>query len=168
MGKERSQHAPAVLPVTPFNTPTRSHARSPTRASITLPEFACTYSPPWHHPPARSRLQRAPPLQPPASFLNPPPPCHYFTSKPLRPLFLFCVCRRARGITHLRVLACSEGPPSSPWRVSPPLQPAEGQFDETVAEGLDFLLAKLQARGMVRDPPTYPLPLARPAALPSS
>jgi mannan endo-1,4-beta-mannosidase len=52
------------------------------------------------------------------------------------------------GVDNLRILGGSEGPDSEPFRVIPALEPAPGEHDERVAEGLDFLLAEMKARGM--------------------
>ncbi len=52
------------------------------------------------------------------------------------------------GVDNLRVMAASEGPDSEPWRVSPAVQPEPGVYDETLLEGLDFLLAEMAARDM--------------------
>ncbi len=52
------------------------------------------------------------------------------------------------GITQLRVLALSEGPGSEPYRVGPAVQNSPGKYDESVWEGLDFLLAEMKKRDM--------------------
>ncbi|MFW6205786.1 MAG: glycoside hydrolase 5 family protein [Gemmatimonadota bacterium] len=52
------------------------------------------------------------------------------------------------GVTNVRVLAASEGPPDEPWRVHPSAQPGPGEYDERVLRGLDFLLAELGKRDM--------------------
>ena len=52
------------------------------------------------------------------------------------------------GVNNLRILGDSEGPDTEPFRVVPALQPEPGKYDERVAEGLDFLLAEMKARGM--------------------
>lgn len=51
-------------------------------------------------------------------------------------------------VTNLRIMAGSEGPDDAPWRVNPSLQPAPGEYNETLLEGLDFLLTELHKRGM--------------------
>lgn len=51
-------------------------------------------------------------------------------------------------INNLRIMAGSEGPDDAPWRVSPSLQPAPGIYNETILEGLDFLLAEMGKRDM--------------------
>jgi mannan endo-1,4-beta-mannosidase len=54
----------------------------------------------------------------------------------------------ALGITNLRVMAGSEGPDSEPWRAVPSLQPAPGMYNVDLLDGLDFLLAEMNERGM--------------------
>lgn len=55
---------------------------------------------------------------------------------------------QALGIDNLRIIAGSEGPESEPWRLKPVLQPAPGQYNEDLLEGLDFLLAEMARRDM--------------------
>lgn len=55
---------------------------------------------------------------------------------------------RSLGIANLRIMAASEGPDSEPWRMAPALQPEPGIFNETLLEGLDFLLSELGKRDM--------------------
>ena len=59
------------------------------------------------------------------------------------------------GITHLRILAASEGPDSEPWRISPSLQPCPGRYNDNVLDGLDWLILQLGRRRIrtVCDPP---------------
>jgi mannan endo-1,4-beta-mannosidase len=52
------------------------------------------------------------------------------------------------GITNLRVMASSEGPNTEPFRIVPALMIAPGVYDESVLDGLDFLLAEMGKRGM--------------------
>lgn len=52
------------------------------------------------------------------------------------------------GVTNLRVMAATEGPPGEPWRVHPSVQPGPGEYDERLLRGLDFLLAELAKRDM--------------------
>ncbi|MFW5973415.1 MAG: glycoside hydrolase 5 family protein [Bacteroidota bacterium] len=52
------------------------------------------------------------------------------------------------GVNNIRVMASSEGPDDAPWRVTPSLQPAPGEFNEDLLEGLDFLLAEMARRDM--------------------
>lgn len=57
---------------------------------------------------------------------------------------------KAHGVTNLRVLTGSEGSGqvNGVQRVSPPLQPEQGVFDNEVAKGLDVLLAEMGKRDM--------------------
>lgn len=52
------------------------------------------------------------------------------------------------GIKNLRIVALTEGPDTSPYRVTPSNQPSPGQFDENLLEGLDFLLAEMAKRDL--------------------
>ena len=52
------------------------------------------------------------------------------------------------GITNLRIMACSDGPVDSPWRVSPALQNSPGIYNEDLWQGLDFLLYEMSKREM--------------------
>jgi mannan endo-1,4-beta-mannosidase len=52
------------------------------------------------------------------------------------------------GINNLRIMAGSEGPDDQPYRMLPSLQSAPGQYNEDVAEGLDFLLEEMRKRKM--------------------
>ncbi|MCB0634656.1 MAG: cellulase family glycosylhydrolase [Saprospiraceae bacterium] len=54
----------------------------------------------------------------------------------------------ALNITNLRIMASGEGPDDAPWRVSPSLQPAPGEYNENLLKGLDFLLAEMGKRNM--------------------
>lgn len=51
------------------------------------------------------------------------------------------------GITNLRIQAGAEGPDNEPFRVTPALQTAPGQYNDEVLDGLDFLLAEMGKRG---------------------
>jgi len=51
------------------------------------------------------------------------------------------------GITNLRVMVGPEGPDNEPFRVSPALQVAPGQYSDVMLDGLDFLLAEMGKRG---------------------
>ena len=55
-----------------------------------------------------------------------------------------------RGVTNLRVLAGAEGTGkiNGVDRVSPPLQPSKGIFDNNLLSGLDFLLLEMGKRNM--------------------
>jgi mannan endo-1,4-beta-mannosidase len=52
------------------------------------------------------------------------------------------------GIDNLRVQAGSEGPNTEPWRIVPSMQPEPGSYDQSVLDGLDFLLHEMGKRGM--------------------
>jgi mannan endo-1,4-beta-mannosidase len=55
---------------------------------------------------------------------------------------------RALGVTNLRVMAASEGPDTEPYRMTPALMTAPGEYNESVLDGLDYLLAQIGARDM--------------------
>ena len=55
---------------------------------------------------------------------------------------------RDLGLTNLRVMASSEGPNSEPYRMVPALMTSPGEYDGSVLDGLDFLLAEMGKRGM--------------------
>jgi mannan endo-1,4-beta-mannosidase len=55
---------------------------------------------------------------------------------------------RDLGLCNLRIMAAGEGPETEPWRMKPALQPAPGQYNENLLDGLDFLLAEMAKRGM--------------------
>lgn len=52
------------------------------------------------------------------------------------------------GITNLRIMAGSEGPDEEPWRMSPALQTSQGEYNQEVLDGLDFLLEEMGKRNM--------------------
>ena len=52
------------------------------------------------------------------------------------------------GVTNLRVMAASEGPNTEPYRMVPALIVSPGEYDESVLDGLDFLLAEIGKRDM--------------------
>ena len=55
----------------------------------------------------------------------------------------------AKGINHLRIMASSEGAPTpQPFRMSPALMDAPGQYNEVVFQGLDICLDEMSKRGM--------------------
>lgn len=55
----------------------------------------------------------------------------------------------AVGINHLRIMAASEGAPTTqPFRMNPPLLNAPGDYNEDVFQGLDICLAEMSKRGM--------------------
>jgi mannan endo-1,4-beta-mannosidase len=51
------------------------------------------------------------------------------------------------GLTNLRVMASSEGPNTEPYRMVPALMISPGEYDGSVLDGLDFLLAEMGKRG---------------------
>ena len=53
------------------------------------------------------------------------------------------------GITNLRILVGSDGEEGIKWKASPVLQPSPGVYNDTILEGLDYLMLQLQRRGMV-------------------
>lgn len=55
---------------------------------------------------------------------------------------------KENGITNLRVLVGAEGPNNQPYRVTPGLQVAPGEYNDTLLAGLDFLLAEMGRRDM--------------------
>lgn len=55
---------------------------------------------------------------------------------------------KALGVNNLRIMGGSEGPDTEPFRMLPSLQPAPGQYNEEVLDGLDFLLAEMKKRDM--------------------
>ncbi|MCK7482302.1 MAG: hypothetical protein M0C28_38025 [Candidatus Moduliflexus flocculans] len=55
---------------------------------------------------------------------------------------------RDLGVTNLRVMASSEGPNTEPYRMVPALMTAPGEYDGSVLDGLDFLLAEMGKRGL--------------------
>lgn len=55
---------------------------------------------------------------------------------------------RGLGVTNLRVMASSEGPNTEPYRMVPALMTSPGEYDGSVLDGLDFLLAEMGKRGM--------------------
>ncbi len=52
------------------------------------------------------------------------------------------------GVTNLRIMASSEGPNTEPHRMVPALMISPGEYDGSVLDGLDFLLAEMGKRGM--------------------
>ena len=53
------------------------------------------------------------------------------------------------GINNLRILVGSDGEEGPKWKVTPVLQPAPGVYNDTILDGLDYLMQQLQRRGMV-------------------
>ncbi len=52
------------------------------------------------------------------------------------------------GINNLRILAGAEGPNNEPYRVTPALQLEPGVYNDTLLDGLDFLLNEMSKRKM--------------------
>ncbi len=52
------------------------------------------------------------------------------------------------GITNLRILAGAEGPNNEPRRVTPALQLEPGVYNDTLLDGLDYLMNELDKRDM--------------------
>ena len=52
------------------------------------------------------------------------------------------------GISNVRVLASGEGPDSVASHVVPVLQPEPGVYNDTILQGLDYLIAELEKREM--------------------
>ena len=52
------------------------------------------------------------------------------------------------GVANLRLMASSEGPDSEPYRMTPALMTAPGEYNPAVLDGLDFLLSQMGHRGM--------------------
>ncbi len=52
------------------------------------------------------------------------------------------------GIKQLRIMALSEGPDASPYRVVPAVQTSPGVYNEKLLQGLDYLLIQMKKRGM--------------------
>ena len=53
------------------------------------------------------------------------------------------------GINNLRILVGSDGEEGIKWKASPVLQPSPGVYNDTILDGLDYLMLQLQRRGMV-------------------
>jgi mannan endo-1,4-beta-mannosidase len=54
---------------------------------------------------------------------------------------------KQNGITNIRVQAGAEGPDNEPFRVTPSLQTAPGEYNDEMLDGLDFLLSEMGKRG---------------------
>jgi mannan endo-1,4-beta-mannosidase len=52
------------------------------------------------------------------------------------------------GVTNLRIMASSEGPDTEPHRMVPSLEPSPGDYNQSVLDGLDYLLAQMGKRDM--------------------
>ncbi len=55
---------------------------------------------------------------------------------------------KANGMTNLRVMIGADGPNGVPSKVQPTLQIRPGVYNDTIFEGLDFLMAEMGKRGM--------------------
>ena len=55
---------------------------------------------------------------------------------------------KALGVTNLRVLAGADGDESLPFKAEPALQTAPGVYNDTILDGLDYMLAEMGKRGM--------------------
>jgi mannan endo-1,4-beta-mannosidase len=55
---------------------------------------------------------------------------------------------KAAGIRNLRVLALSEGPDNTPYRILPAVQDEPANLKEDMMVGLDYLLVEIHKRGM--------------------
>ena len=53
------------------------------------------------------------------------------------------------GINNLRILVGSDGEEGTKWKVKPVLQTSPGVYNDTILDGLDYLMQQLQQRGMV-------------------
>jgi mannan endo-1,4-beta-mannosidase len=52
------------------------------------------------------------------------------------------------GIDNLRILVGGDGPEGIPSHIEPTLQTAPGVYNDTILEGLDYLLVQMEKRGM--------------------
>jgi mannan endo-1,4-beta-mannosidase len=52
------------------------------------------------------------------------------------------------GVTNLRVMASSEGPDTEPYRMVPALMQSPGVYNQSVLDGLDYLLHQMSLRNM--------------------
>ena len=52
------------------------------------------------------------------------------------------------GVTNVRVMAASEGPDTAPQRMVPALMTSPGVYNESVFDGLDYLLTEMGKRGL--------------------
>jgi len=52
------------------------------------------------------------------------------------------------GVSNIRILAAFEGPNSEPYRVTPAMMAEPGVYEDSILDGLDFLLAELARRRM--------------------
>ncbi|KAI8062085.1 glycoside hydrolase superfamily [Gongronella butleri] len=54
----------------------------------------------------------------------------------------------ALGVNHLRIMAASEGPDEESQRMRPSLMSSPGEYNETIFQGLDYLLDAMEKREM--------------------
>lgn len=54
---------------------------------------------------------------------------------------------KSMGINNLRILTGAEGPDNEPYRVTPGVQKSPGKYNDTLLDGLDFLLSEMHKRG---------------------
>lgn len=55
---------------------------------------------------------------------------------------------QANGIDNIRVLVGGDGTDTVPTHIRPILQPKPGEYNDTILDGLDYLMAELEKRGM--------------------
>lgn len=55
---------------------------------------------------------------------------------------------KSHGITNLRILAGGDGEENIPSHIMPVLQTAPGEYNDTILDGLDYLMSQLEKRGM--------------------
>lgn len=55
---------------------------------------------------------------------------------------------KEKGINNLRILVGAEGPDDEPYRVTPALQTAPGVYNDTLLDGLDYLLKEMKKHDM--------------------
>ncbi len=55
---------------------------------------------------------------------------------------------KSAGIRNLRILALTEGPDNTPYRILPAVQNRPTELDENLLKGLDFLLVEMNRRNM--------------------
>lgn len=52
------------------------------------------------------------------------------------------------GITNVRILVGAEGPEGLPYHIKPVLQTAPGVYNDTILQGMDYLLVQMEKRGL--------------------
>lgn len=55
---------------------------------------------------------------------------------------------QALGVTNLRVMSSSEGPDTEPYRMTPALMTAPGEYNAAVLDGLDYFMSEVGKHGM--------------------